>query len=741
MNAVTEKIKTEFPLTSLGKDVSAGLLSGVIILIFCISAPALIFAGELAPYLDYGIGIVLTSTIIVTLILAILSSYPLTLAGPQDTSLAILSLIGISISAQFVDQGMQDQLFPTMFSAIVLTAVIVGFILFLIGILHLGNLVRFIPYTVMGGFLAGTGWLIVIGSWPVMTEQIFTFGQLTTIFNKEVLIQLLPAVSFAVILLVGVRSYDKPLLLPVFVFLGIAVFYLVTFLSGISFQEAQDMDLFLGPFAHGSFWIMPDFSKISQVNWEVILNQTGNMTALLVLTPIALLLNAGGIEIDTKNEINLDHELKYTGIANMTAAMVGGGLVSYHEPTTSVLNYRLGAKTRITGIVTALLCLIVLVFGAHIIAALPKFIFAGVLLYLGLDLIITWLYESKFKFSNVDYMIIWIIFAVIVSMGLLHGIVLGTVVAAIIFVIKYSRINVVKKCLDGSSVHSNVERDDVTQSMLMKEGKSILILQLHGFLFFGNAINLFHQIVARLEDQEQIKLRYVLMDFLDVRGLDSSSALSFIRIYEHAKQENVRCVFSNMSEEISEYLHQHLDFEDPDEGCLEFEDLDHSIEWCENEIIETEVDQDSSKYSLANRLAATIASKTDIEELMEYLEPLEVEKGYVLFEQGESSDSMYFLESGMVEVVIVDEMGFKTRLRTMGAGTIVGEMGLYLDQDRSATVLTTESSKLYKLTDTALSNMQQSAPQVASNLHKYIINQLAGRLIYANVQIQGLLHP
>ena len=51
----------------------------------------------------------------------------------------------------------------------------------------LGRLIRFIPYPVVGGFLAGTGWLLVKGSLGVMTDLPLSFSQLSILFQANII--------------------------------------------------------------------------------------------------------------------------------------------------------------------------------------------------------------------------------------------------------------------------------------------------------------------------------------------------------------------------------------------------------------------------------------------------------------------------------------------------------------------------------------------------------------------------
>ena len=66
----------------------------------------------------------------------------------------------------------------------------------------------------------------------------------------------------------------------------------------------------------------------------------------------------------------------------------------------------------------------------------------------------------------------------------------------------------------------------------------IHVIELEGFLFFGTAYQLLEAVKARLEDQDAPKLRYLVLDFRLVRGLDSSAMMSFSRVLNLAQGED-----------------------------------------------------------------------------------------------------------------------------------------------------------------------------------------------------------
>jgi SulP family sulfate permease len=92
------------------------------------------------------------------------------------------------------------------------------------------------------------------------------------------------------------------------------------------------------------------------------------------------------------------------------------------------------------------------------------------------------------------------------------------------------------------------------------------------------------------------------------------------------------------------------------------------------------------------------------------------------------------VESG--EITALLEIGSaRKRLRTMGAGTVIGEMGLFLKTNRSATIVTERPSVLYRLSNKSLLTIEETDHQLAAGLHRFFVCLLSRRLAHANAEI------
>ncbi|MGD0613398.1 MAG: SulP family inorganic anion transporter, partial [Anaerolineales bacterium] len=135
-------------------SLAAGFVSGMIDISFEISFAALIFSGPLAGQVSRGIGLTLFGAVIISTVVALFSSFKGTIAVPQDSPAAILALVAAAIVTNMGVTQTENQTFYTVVAAIATTTCITGAILLAFGWFKLGGLMRFIPYPVVGGFLA-----------------------------------------------------------------------------------------------------------------------------------------------------------------------------------------------------------------------------------------------------------------------------------------------------------------------------------------------------------------------------------------------------------------------------------------------------------------------------------------------------------------------------------------------------------------------------------------------------------
>lgn len=717
-------------------NLASGLIFGLLNIAYAISLAAFIFAGDISEYLPVGVGLVLIAYFIAGLIIAIGSSVPGVISTPKGNICVIIALMAASL-ASATGISSQQQILPTIIAAIMMSTILSGVFLFALGFFRIGNLIRFVPYPVIGGYFAGAGYLLVKGSFSVMTGLWFTSEQVHMFLHFHNLMLWIPGLMFAILLFGLERRYKHFLLMPGLLLGGIVMFYCILSLTDTSIVQAKGLGLLFQDFS--ARMLLPPLrgAFFQHVNYSALSGQIGNIMTIVFLSAISALLITSVIEIGTERYLNLERELKVAGIANIITGF-GGGVLSLPAATDTLLSYKLGAKGRLAGICNALFCGAAILMGPLIITYLPKPVIGGLLLYFGISLLAEWVYDAWFRLPRVDYFLVVIILVVIASFGYLKGVGMGIVIAGILFVINYSRTNVVKHELTGSMCKSKVERAALHKKLLQENGEQLYILILQGYIFFGTADRLLSQIKQRLETQEKAPARFVVLDFRLVSNIDSSAVNSFMKLKQLSRARGSNLVFADLNSGIQEQL-QHIDYFGVDDTvCRVFPDLDHALEWCEDRILEMKEAAEVRYFSLSEQLLESFPNEDAVPHFMKYLEHLKVPEGYYLFRQGDASDSLYLIESGKIAILLEIGAGKTIRLQTMGGGTVLGEMGLYTRRPRSATAVTEQPSSLYRLSHEAFNRMQAEDPEVALSFHQFVVCSLADRIVRANEEVKAL---
>jgi SulP family sulfate permease len=331
--------------------------------------------------------------------------------------------------------------------------------------------------------------------------------------------------------------------------------------------------------------------------------------------------------------------------------------------------------------------------------------------------------------------------AIVIGFGFVMGVVVGLVVTIIVFALNYSRIPVARYSLSGASLSSHRKRSLNQERLLQGKGDQVYVLPLQGYIFFGSATNLVSQIRQRVQSSELPPPRWVLLDFQQVTGVDSSAIVSFIKLKQMARKNQFQIGLTGLSADLDPALQQGGILVADDPICQAFPDLDRGMEWCETQLLE------SSKYRRPRSLPLSLQLKTfltddneQISTLMQYLTPLQLKTGEAVFHQGDQPDALYFIESGDIETVSHIPPSHSRRLQQLGSGTLLGEVEFFTQEPYRFSAIADQNSKLYTLSRNQLIQLQTENPQVATLLSQFINELLATRLTDTQRELINIAH-
>lgn len=717
-----------------GDHLFSSLVAGAVLFVLeiaiIISFAVLVFSPGGANLAPLGIGMVVIGDAVLVLVITLMSSHAGTIALGQDAPAAIMAVATAGAIASLGSGATTEARFATIAMMLVVTGVIAGIFFFLMGRFKLGSLVRYLPYPVMGGFLAGTGWLLVSGGIGTMTQ-----ASGLALLDAEALWRWLPGLLLGVGFLVISERAKNALFLPLAIVGSIAAFFLIGGLLGQSPAMLLADGWLLGLPPTDMSWRLPlNSATLAAADWPAILRNAGTLASLLIISVIALLLNANGLELIVRKDIDLSHELTITGVGNILSGLFGG-LVGYHAISLSGLNESMSGGRRLPGIFMAVLLVLSVIVGTTLLSYMPLVLLGGLLITIGLSLLLRWVYRAWRTFPPIDVAIVMVILLIIAFWGFLEGIAVGLVATVVMFVVSYSRSSVVKHTLSGASFRSRVTRSPLDRQYLNGVANQIYLLQLQGFIFFGTANSLLNQVRTHVEHSVT---RYVILDFRNVTGLDTTALMSFQRLLHTAHDEDVKLVITGASPLIRAQF-ERGGLGDGSDTLHFLPDMDHGAEWCENQLLQRQEGVGNTPTALVDQLKAILPKGIDPGELIPHLTRQEFVAGEYLMQAGDAPEYVYFIESGQVTAQLTSAGKETIRLETMQGGRTVGELGFYLGTKRSADVIADTDTVAYRLAQADLAHLEDNHPEAAYAFHRTIIHLLGERVMHLTEAVNTLL--
>ena len=712
------------------RDAISGALTSIVSLAYSLSCAALIFSGPLAYGLAFGITASLIAMAVCALATALLSPFRNAIAGVDGNAAAVLSTMAAAMAVQLQhDDVSSGAALVTILAAIAIATICTAVVLGVLGALRAARWVRFVPYPVMGGFIAAVGWLLVVGSVRVATGIPADFAHAAALARPPQVFQVLATFAFAITLIVIVKRTLPAIALTIVLVAGTVIGDVVLALLPGGLQGAAAAGWF--PLAGDRNGWMPWYldTGVHAIAWPVIAQSWPLIATVVMVSVITILINATAFELVSKTDVDLDGQLRADGVGNVASVLLGG-MVGYFALARSVVNFRLGATGRASGFTVAIAGAALVFAGSSVGRYVPTYLLAGLLLYVGYTMLDTWIVKTRPTLPRLEWIALLLIVAINVFFGFLYGIVAGLVACTAIFAFNYGRTTAVSFLRTGARYRSTLERSPEELAALVEHGEDIHVILLQGFLFFATADRLFRSF---RETVIEGGARYAILDFSRVTGLDGAAATSFVKIARAATRSEVTLVFAAMEESVARQwapASDHLD-----DSIPHFADIDHAMEWCENRLIERFAAPHAQPPPLSAWLHREFGDEKLAERLLASMQRKELAEGETLCVEGEAAESMFFIESGHVGISVRRDDGAMHRLRSLGERTMLGEMGLYRRVMRSASAIAEKPSVVFELTRESFSTIESSDPELASAIHRAIVRALSDRLSFQNIRI------
>lgn len=446
----------------------------------------------------------LYGAVIIGLFASLFGGTPTLISEPTGPMTVVMASIVTAMIAHNPDHGL----------AMAFTVVILAGVLQVIfGLLKLGKYITLMPYSVISGFMSGIGViLIILQIVPLLGFASPGGGVMGSLQAIPELLSQIQFNEFSLGLFTLAILFLWPKKLKRFVPSELLALVLAT-LASLYFFDLESIRR-IGEIPTG----LPEFQLpyFSFAEWSTIL---GNAAVLGLLGCIDALLTSVVADNLTRTEHNSDKELIGQGIGNIVSGFFGG-LPGAGATMGTVINIQSGGRTALSGILRAVILLIVILGAAKLTAVIPMAVLAGIALKVGLN-ILDWSFLKKaHHISKKSAFIMYGVLILTVTVDLIVAVGLGVFIANILAVERLSRLQAQKNLkLLGIYDEDEIKIDPSDRDLLEKAQDKVLLFYLSGAMVFGVS-----KAIARLHSQLG-KHQVLILDLHDVEMMGLTIAL------------------------------------------------------------------------------------------------------------------------------------------------------------------------------------------------------------------------
>ena len=492
--------------TNLKGDVFGGLTAAVIALPMALAFGIASGAGAAAG---------LWGAVIIGLVASLFGGTPTLISEPTGPMTVVFTSVIISFTAT---ADSPEQALAMAFSV----GVLAGIFQILFGLFRLGRYVTMMPYTVISGFMSGIGIILVLLQLgPFLGQATPKGGVMGTLLEMPALVQgtqpmelLLALITLAILWFTpsAVKKVCPPQLLALVVGTVLAL----SLFSGAGLRTIPEFSA-----AFPSFQL-PTFSS-GQLRLMVI-----DAAVLGMLGCIDALLTSVVADSLTRTEHNSNKELIGQGLANVVSGLFGA-MPGAGATMGTVVNIQSGGRTALSGIVRAMVLMLVVLLAAPLASRIPLAVLAGIAVKVGID-IIDWDFLQRAHHLSVKAAVItYGVIALTVLVDLIAAVGIGVFVANVLTIDRMSTLQS-KKVKTISTTDDDVELSDEEQQLLDRASGMVLLFQLAGPMIFGvaKAISREHNAIGNCQA--------VVFDLSEVSHLGVTAAIALENAVKEAME-------------------------------------------------------------------------------------------------------------------------------------------------------------------------------------------------------------
>ncbi|MBR1415178.1 MAG: sulfate permease [Prevotella sp.] len=519
------------------KQLTADLLAGIIV---GIVALPLAIAFGIASGVTPEKGII--TAIVAGLIVSLFGGSKVQIGGPTGAFIIII----YGIIQQYGFEGLT------------IATLLAGVFLILFGVLHLGTIIKYIPYPIVVGFTSGIAltifttqikdllgltmqsvpsdfiekWIAYIGAFPTIDRWSAAVG-----IASVAVIALWPKLA-------GRGTLAKlPGSLIAIILMTVAALLLKQYAGITSIETIGDR-----------FSISNQLpgAQVPQLTWEIVKGLVSPAITIAILGAIESLLSATVADGVIGDRHDSNTELIAQGLANLASPLFGG-IPATGAIARTMTNINNGGRTPVAGIIHAAVLLLIFLFLMPLAQYIPMACLAGVLVIVSYNMSGWRSFLSIMKNPKSDVIVLWVTFLLTVIFDLTIAIEVGLICACLLFMRRMAEttdVKVISQEINPEEESSDFQMGNL-EHLTIPEG--VEVYEINGPYFFG-AGNKFEEIMGALHRGRRPRVRIIRMrkvPFVDSTGIHNLTNLCLM-----SQREGIQVVLSGVNPTVQAVLHK-----------------------------------------------------------------------------------------------------------------------------------------------------------------------------------------
>lgn len=619
------------------------------------------------------------------------------ITAPCAPAAAVLSALAIG----FTQTGVPAE---TVLLLLALIGLLAGVIQITLGLAGIGQLIKFIPYPVVSGYLSGVG-LIIIGSqipkWlgaPSGTTFLAALGAPT--------LWALPSIIVGTVVIVTMLltpRLTKAVPAAIVALLAGIGCYLLLGLFDPTLLRTTDNHLLVGALASGEGSLGASISQhahaLGNFDFAVALQVLVPALTLAILLSIDTLKTCLVIDAMSNSHHDSNRELVGQGLGNMASSLVGG-IPGAGTMGASLINISSGGTTKLSGLMTGIFSLAAFLLLAPLIAWVPVAALAAILIVIGFRMIdrhsLAFFFTPSTRF---DFFVILSVILVAIFGNLIAASGVGVALAILLFIREQTRSSVVRTRIEGSEILTKRAHSPEEVERLGREGSNVVVFELQGSLFFGTA----NQLQSALEP-ETGQRKYVILNMRRVQSLDVTATHVLEQIKDRLEEKNAYLVFCDIPKGLPSGLKMKRFLKEtgvvrPTNKAFAFRQLDEAIEWLEtHDLTDAQTASTTVRHLELRAMPLLVGcSNAAVAALEAAVELHTIKAGKRIFKAGVTCNELFLIRSGTVKLTVPLRKKENYHLATCGPGDLIGDMGFIESASHAVDALAVTDCEVYLL--------------------------------------------